>query len=252
MNSANSHTTSADGSVPVEALRPSVADWREMGGGTFEAIHSRRSIRKFLPQSVPDGLVRSLLSSASTAPSGSNLQPWRAWVMTGDTLSRVKRVLRDAHNDDEPEAREYQYYPVEWFSPYIERRRAAGWGLFNLAGVKRGDRVASKRQRAENYEFFGAPVGIVFTIDRSLATGSWLDYGMFLQTLMIAARGFGLHTCPQAAIANYPNLLRHELGIPIDDLIVCGMAVGYADPDASVNQLTTSREPVSDFSTFFE
>lgn len=214
------------------------------------AIMSRRSIRGFLSQPVEQDTIRTLLEIASRAPSGSNIQPWKVHVLTGATLHRVTRLLGDAFASGRPEEREYEYYPVQWRSPYLERRRAVGWELYRLAGVTKGDRVAGDRQRARNYTFFGAPVGLVFTIDKDMEQGSWLDYGMFLQNIMVAARGFGLDTCPQAAIASYPTVLRSELGITADEMVVCGMALGVADPDEPTNALEAPREKLDGFVRF--
>ncbi len=214
------------------------------------AITSRRSIRGFLPAPVERQAIETLLEIASRAPSGSNIQPWKLHVLTGATLGRVAALLSDAFSSGRPEQREYEYYPVRWRSPYLERRRAVGWELYRLAGVAKGDRAAGDRQRARNYMFFGAPVALIFTIDKDMQQGSWLDYGMFLQNIMVAARGFGLDTCPQAAIATYPDILRHELGIPADETVVCGMALGYADPAEPTNALHAPREPLDSFVTF--
>lgn len=215
-----------------------------------EAIEGRRSTRGFLDRPVDLALVERLLALAARAPSGSNIQPWKAHVLTGASLLRLTDALSAAHLGGEPEAREYEYYPTQWRAPYLERRRKVGWQLYELAGVKRGDREAAARQRGRNYVFFGAPVGLVFAIDRDLEQGSWLDYGMFLENLMIAARGAGLDTCPQAAIANYPGIVRAALGIPESEIVVCGMALGHADPDEPANTLASEREPVRAFTTF--
>ena len=220
--------------------------------GVDEAIETRRSIRGFLSTPVPRDDVERLLALASRAPSGSNIQPWAVHVVTGGALRRLTGALVAAHEAGLPEAREYEYYPVTWRSPYIERRRKVGWQLFRLAGVARGDHAASLVQRGRNYTFFGAPVGLVFTIDTDMEQGSWLDYGMFLQTFMIAARARGLDTCPQAAIANYPAVIREHLGIRHDAMVVCGMALGYADPDEPTNALVSEREPVCAFARFHE
>jgi len=214
------------------------------------AIASRRSIRGFLDTPIDPATVVRLLELASRAPSGSNVQPWKAHVITGRALKHLTDDLVAAHVAEEPEAREYEYYPTTWRTPYLERRRRVGWQLYDLAGVARGDREAASRQRGRNYIFFGAPVGLVFTIDRDLEQGSWLDYGMFLQTFMIAARGRGLDTCPQAAIANYPVIIRRHLGIPDTETVVCGMALGWADPTEPANALVAEREPVSGFTAF--
>lgn len=221
-------------------------EWRAVDA----AIETRRSIRGFLSTPVEREDVERMLTLASRAPSGSNIQPWKVHVVTGVALQRLTEALMGAHFAGEPEAREYEYYPVNWRSPYIERRRRVGWQLFSLAGVARGDRNAGMKQRGRNYTFFGAPVGMVFTIDRDLEQGSWLDYGMFLQTFMIAARSRGLDTCPQAAIANYPAIIRRLLGVRADEIVVCGMALGHADPAEPANALASEREPVAAFATF--
>jgi len=216
-----------------------------------EAILTRRSMRGFLPQPTPTvETLRHLLSVAARAPSGSNVQPWRAHVLTGPALERLRTELHAAFMSGEPEAPEYSYYPTVWRPPWIERRRETGWGLYRLVGVERGDHEAGRRQRARNYRFFEAPVGLVFTIDRDLEIGSWLDFGMFLQSLMVAARGRGLHTCPQQSIANFPTLVARHLGLREGEMIVCGMALGEADPEEPANALVTRREPVDAFAAF--
>ena len=216
------------------------------------AILTRRSVRGFLKTPVERASIERLLELASRAPSGSNIQPWKAHVLTGGPLEALSRDLLAAHMSGVPEAREYEYYPVNWRSPYLERRRKIGWDLYTLAGVARGDREGALHQRGRNYALFGAPAGFIFTIDRDMEQGSWLDFGMFLQTLMIAARGHGLDTCPQAALANYPDIVRRHLGIPDTEMIVCGMALGHADPDEPTNRLVTQREPVSAFTQFHD
>ncbi|UEM07535.1 nitroreductase (plasmid) [Skermanella rosea] len=216
------------------------------------AIVTRRSVRGFLPTPVGRETVERLLEVASRAPSGSNMQPWKVHVLSGPALERLKAELIGLHESGAPEAREYDYYPRDWRAPYLDRRRALGWNLFALAGVARGDREGSARQRGRNYAFFGAPVGMIFTIDRDLGQGSWLDFGTFLQNIMIAARGHGLDTCPQAALANYPAVLRRQLGIPDTELVLCGMALGVADPDEPTNRLAAEREPVAAFTRFHD
>ena len=223
----------------------------EVGSAAVDfAITSRRSVRGFLDKAVDRETVVRLLELASCAPSGSNIQPWSAHVIVGDAVKRLSDDLLAAHVAGEPEDREYEYYPVNWRSPYIERRRKLGWQLYELAGVARGDKEAGSRQRGRNYVFFGAPVALVFAIDKDLEQGSWLDYGMFLQSFMIAARGRGLDTCAQAAIANYPLIVRKHLAIPETQTIICGMAIGWADPNEPTNALVPGREPVDAFTTF--
>ncbi|WP_108610583.1 nitroreductase [Aminobacter sp. MSH1] len=214
------------------------------------AITSRRSVRGFLPDPIPVSVIRQLLRVAARAPSGSNIQPWHVHVLSGGPLSRLRQELVEAYMTGQPETPEYHYYPRSWRSPYIERRRATGWSLYQLTGVRRGDVDAGRRQRARNYAFFDAPVGMVFTIDRDLERGSWLDFGMFLQALMIAARGHFLDTCPQQSIANYPSIVNRHLAVPSQRMIVCGMALGHADPTEPANGLVTDREGVDVFAEF--
>jgi len=217
-----------------------------------QAIVSRQSIRGFLPKPVPIELVRRILAAASRAPSGSNIQPWKVHVVTGARRNALSQALVQAHARQEPERREYQYYPVNWRSPYLERRRETGWGLYSLLGIQKGDREASSRQHARNFEFFGAPCVLLFTIDNDMDKGSWLDYGMFLQNIMIMARGLGLDTCPQAALANYPDIIKQQLGIPEEQTVACGISLGYQDPDELANDYRTTRVPVDEFTTFHD
>ncbi len=223
-----------------------------MTNAVDEAITSRRSIRAFLPEAVPVATVEHILRVASRAPSGSNIQPWRVRVLLGDALASMTSDLVAAHGSGRKEAPEYDYYPAQWRSPYIERRRRTGWGLFALAGIEKGDRERAARQHRLNYSFFGAPVGMIFTIDRDMGRGSLVDCGMFLQNIMVAARGRGLDTCPQAALINYPDIVRAHLGIPGSELIVCGMALGHADPAAPTNGLRTEREDLAAFVTIYQ
>jgi nitroreductase len=178
------------------------------------------------------------------------MQPWRAHVMAGARLRRFCDVVEAAFLAGVTEARDYRYYPETFFEPYLARRREVGWGLYSLLGIGRGDTDKMRLQHARNFRFFGAPVGVIFTIDRRLEIGSWLDYGMFLQNVMVAARGIGLDTCPQAAFANFPDTVRAALDLPVQEVIVCGMAIGYADPNAVENALQTTRVPAREFASF--
>jgi nitroreductase len=217
-----------------------------------EAIASRRSVRAYLDRAVPRATLEAILRIASQAPSGSNIQPWRAYVLTGDALERLRGAMRDAFLAGEPHEREYKYYTDAIFEPYLARQRACGWGLYGMLGIGRGDREKSRTYRATNYEFFGAPVGMVFTIDRRLERGSWLDYGMFLQSIMVAARGFGLDTCAEASIAEFHPVIRTQLGVPENEMVICGIALGYADHEAVINRFRTVREKVEAFASFHE
>jgi len=228
-------------------------DINQPAAGVFEAARTRRSIRAYKPDPVPAETVREIVALGRHAPSGSNIQPWRVHVMTGATLRRVGGAIQRAFLDEEPgHKRDYDYYTDPIFEPYLARRRECGWGLYGVLGIGRGDRARSKAYRARNYDFFGAPVGLVFTIDRRLEKGSWLDYGMFLQTIMLAARARGLHTCPEAAIASYPDIVRRELGLSNEWVVICGMAMGYADPDAVINTYQPPRIALEDYAVFLD
>src|SRR5688572_9174131 len=219
----------------------------------FEAARTRRSVRAYKPDPVPVEIVREIVAVARHAPSGSNIQPWFVHVLTGATLRRVGAAIQRAFLSDEPgHKRDYEYYtdPIE--EPYLARRRQCGWGLYGTLGIARGEHERSKAYRARNYKFFGAPAGLIFTIERRLEKGSWLDYGMFLQTVMLAARARGLHTCPEAAIASYPDIVRRELGIANDWIVICGMAMGYADPDAIINTFQPPRIGVEEYAVFLD
>ena len=219
------------------------------------AITSRRSIRAFLPKPVSRVDIEHILQVAARAPSGTNTQPWRVHVLTG--ASRQRLVDRIVAAFDDPAERathteEYAYYPVEWVSPFIDRRRKVGWDLYSLLGIGKADKQRMHEQHRRNYHFFDAPVGLVFTIDRVLRQGSWLDYGMFLQSVMVAARARGLDTCPQAAFTPFHRLIGQELQLPSSEMVVCGMSLGHADPAAVENTLVTERESVSGFACFHD
>jgi len=219
------------------------------------AITSRRSIRAFLPTSVAREDVEAILEVASRAPSGTNTQPWKVHVLTGVAKERLSDRILAAYADpaeSRAHVEEYAYYPREWVSPFIDRRRKVGWDLYALLGLTRDNKTGMAAQHGRNYRFFDAPVGMIFTIDRVMEQGSWLDYGMFLQNIMVAARGRGLDTCPQAAFTQFHRIISAELGLPDTEMIVCGMALGYADPDKVENTLVTEREPVSAFARFIE
>lgn len=230
-------------------MNPSLAD--EPSALVDRAIISRRSIRRFMPTPVPQETVAQMLAVASRAPSGTNTQPWRVHVVAGARKEALSAAVLHAHEFEQAEhAEEYRYYPVHWDEPYLTRRRTIGWALYGLLGIGRGDKAAMHRQHGRNYRFFDAPVGMIFTIDRTLERGSWLDYGMFLENVMIAARARGLDTCPQAAFIRFHRVLARELLLPDNEMVVCGMSLGYADESAPENRLVTERAPVSAFATF--
>lgn len=218
------------------------------------AIASRRSIRRFLPTEVPREVIEDILRVASRAPSGTNTQPWKVHVLTGqarralvDRVTAAYEAEGNAHRHQE----QYAYYPAQWVPPYIDRRRKVGWDLYGLLGLERGDKAGMHAQHRRNYAFFDAPVGLIFTIDKIMGQGSWLDYGMFLQSIMVAARGRGLDTCPQAAWNQFHAVIADVLGLDeATDMVVVGMALGYADPGAIENTLLTDRESVASFTQF--
>lgn len=220
-----------------------------------DAITSRRSIRAYLPTPVPRETITEILQVAARAPSGTNTQPWKVHVLTGATKQRLSAAIKAAFDDPAERAKhseEYAYYPTQWQSPYIDRRRKVGWDLYGLLGIGKTDKERMHAQHGRNYDFFGAPVGLIFTIDRVMQQGSWLDYGMFLQNVMVAARGRGLDTCPQAAFTQFHRIIEQQLGLALDEMVVCGMSLGHADPAAIENTLVTEREPVGGFTRFHE
>ncbi|WP_208279171.1 nitroreductase [Massilia oculi] len=219
------------------------------------AITSRRSIRAFLDKPVAREDIARILDVAARAPSGTNTQPWKVHVLTGGARARLSGAILAAYADPAQAAQhheEYPYYPREWVSPYIDRRRKVGWDLYSLLGLTRDDKAGMAAQHGRNFAFFDAPVGMIFTIDRIMEQGSWLDYGMFLQNIMVAARARGLDTCPQAAFTQYHRIIAAELGLPASEMVVCGMALGWADPARIENTLETEREPSHVFARFMD
>ena len=217
------------------------------------AITSRRSLRAYLPTPVPRETIEDILRVASRAPSGTNTQPWKVYVLTGEPLQALSRQILAVHDDPAQAAthqQEYAYYPIQWQSPYIDRRRKVGWDLYGLLGIGKSDKARMHAQHGRNYRFFDAPVGLMFTIDRVMEKGSWLDYGMFLQSIMVAARARGLDTCPQAAFTQFHRIIMPGIGASPDEMLVCGMSLGHADMSAVENSLVSEREPVAAFTTF--
>ena len=223
------------------------------------AITSRMSARAFTPQPVDRQTLTDLLQVASRSPSGTNTQPWKVYVLQGASRDNLCQQVCDAHDairvDPTLAAQyreEYDYYPEKWVSPYIDRRRENGWGLYGLLGIGKGDKDKMHLQHQRNYKFFDAPVGLMFTMDRVLGRGSLVDYGMFMQNIMVAARGHGLHTCPQAAWNGFAKIILPHMGAGADEMLVCGMALGYADESALVNTFHTPRVPVEDFTHWLD
>lgn len=223
------------------------------------AITSRMSARAFAPTPVPRQTLTELLQVASRAPSGTNTQPWKVYVLQGASRAALVDKVCTAHDAIRANPalagdyrEEYDYYPEKWVSPYIDRRRENGWGLYGLLGIGKADKDKMHLQHQRNYKFFDAPVGLMFTLDRVMGRGSLLDYGMFLQSIMVAARGHGLHTCPQAAWNGFAKIILPHIGAGADEMLVCGMALGYADASDVVNTFHTPRVPVDEFTHWLE
>ena len=216
-----------------------------------QAITTRRSIRRFRAEPVAAATIREILDVARRAPSGTNMQPWQVMVLAGEPKRALSAALRAAYDSGSDQYRsEHEYYPSQFPEPYLSRRRKVGWDLYGSLGIAKGDKARMHEQGARNYLFFDAPVGMVFTIDRVLEIGSWLDYGMFLQNVAIAARARGLDTCMQAAFTRFHAVIREQLAIPQSRMIVCGMSVGFADMDAPENRFPVERVPVDAFASF--
>ncbi len=218
------------------------------------AIESRFSARAFLPQPVPRELLHDILRVASRAPSGTNAQPWKVYVLEGASKDGLVEKVCTAHDTlrQHPELEtkyraDYDYYPRQWVDPYLARRRQNGWSLYGLLGLTRDNKDGIHAQHQRNFRFFDAPMGLMFTLDRVMGQGSFVDYGMFLQNIMVAARARGLHTCPQAAWNDYASIVLPHIGATAEEMLVCGMSIGYADESAPVNSFFTPREPVEGF-----
>ncbi len=218
------------------------------------AIQSRMSARAFTGQPVERQMLRDILAVASRAPSGTNTQPWKVYVLQGPVRDQLVEKVCAAHDavranpELNAQYREaYDYYPAQWVSPYIDRRRENGWSLYGLLGIGKGDKDKMHLQHQRNYRFFDAPVGLMFTIDKVLGRGSLFDYGMFIQSIMVAARARGLHTCAQAAWNPFASIVLPHIGAGPDEMLVCGMSLGWADETDQVNSFHTPRVPVDEF-----
>lgn len=216
-----------------------------------DTIRNRKSTRAFLPQNVEEEKIFRILDTARFSPSGANTQPWQVAVVTGKAKVELQTAMEKAFTNGDVTQKDYHYYPEKWSAPYNSRRTLCGKQLYSALGIERQDRSGRVKQWAANYRAFDAPVMLFFFIDKSLATGSYIDYGMFLQSVMLAAAEEGLATCPQAALAEYPQIVRSALGYSDSALLLCGMALGYEDNSALVNSYRTPREEVQSFTRFF-
>jgi nitroreductase len=218
----------------------------------IEALNQRKSTRAFLQRNVDKAIIEEILHAARHAPSGANTQPWQVAVVMGEKKRKLEQRLEAAFSDGMAAEMDYLYYPTEWSEPYKSRRIACGLQLYSALHIKREDRQRRRDQWVANYRAFDAPVALFFFMDAGLQTGSFVDYGMFLQSLMLAAVDKGLATCPQAALADYPLLVKRELGYPENSILICGMALGYENRDAAINQYRMPRDEASAFARFFE
>ncbi len=217
-----------------------------------DALLQRKSVRAFLDRPVERALIERLLDLARHAPSGANTQPWQVAVVGGKIKLRLQRAMEQRFRTGRRGQMDYRYYPETWFSPYRERRMACGMQLYSALAIERDDRQGRLEQWAANYRAFDAPVALFFFLDAGLETGSFVDFGMFLQSLMLAAVEEGLATCPQAALAEYPEIVKQTLGYPDDCILLCGMALGYEDDAHPANNYRTPREDVHTFARFFD
>lgn len=239
--------------LPYSQVSTRIAD----AGSVDQAILSRFSTRAFLPQEVERSKLEHILQIAARAPSGTNTQPWKVYVLQGAKKEELVEKVCTAHDaiaanpelaKDHAEA--YDYYPEKWVSPYIDRRRECGFGLYGVLGIGKGDKAAMHAQQQRNFRFFDAPVGLMFTLNKVMGRGSLLDYGMFLQSLMVAARAQGLHTCPQAAWNGFAKIILPHVGAAESEMLVCGMSLGYADEAALVNTFATTRVDMKDMTVW--
>lgn len=217
-----------------------------------EALLARKSVRAFTDQAVSKQQIEALLSVARYAPSGVNTQPWQVAVVTGDAKTRLENKMVAVAESGEKSSIGYQYYPGEWRDPYKSRRKACGLLMYSTLGITREDTERQKAQWYANYRAFDAPAMLLFFIDKDLAEGSFMDYGMFLQSIMLAAVDAGLATCPQAALAEYPHIVKEELGYDDSVTLLCGMSLGYEDTEELVNSYRTPREEIDTFTRFFD
>ncbi|WP_029132359.1 nitroreductase [Sedimenticola selenatireducens] len=217
-----------------------------------EALKQRKATRAFLPQEVEKAKIVRILDAARHAPSGTNTQPWQVAVVTGEKRRRLGDLMETAFRSGQAGAMEFQYYPEVWEGVYKARRRACGLQMYSTLNISREEKQRQQDQWAANYRAFDAPVMMFFFIDRILETGSYLDYGMFIQSIMLMALEEGLATCPQAALGEYPEIVKRELGYSEEKKLVVGLAMGYEDTSNIINSYRTPRDEVEQFTRFFE
>lgn len=216
-----------------------------------DALQKRKSTRAFLKKEVPLETVKEILQAARHAPSGVNTQPWQVAVVTGEKKQALCSLMEKQFREGNKGQMDYSYYPDEWITPYRDRRKACGLLMYSTLNIGREDKQKQLDQWAANYRAFDAPVALFFFIDPILNKGSYVDYGMFLQSIMLAAVEKGLATCPQAALGEFPKIVKQELGYPQESILICGMALGYEDKEALVNSYRTDRQAVDEFTQYF-
>jgi nitroreductase len=217
-----------------------------------EALKARKSVRAFLDQPVEKEKLEAILSAARHAPSGVNTQPWQVAVVTGESKQQLQAKMEKAFRDGEKASADYPYYPNEWIEPYKGRRKTCGLQMYSALDIGREDKQRRIDQWAANYRAFDAPVMLLFFMHGGMQTGSFMDYGMFLQSVMLASVEQGLSTCPQAALAEYPEIVKETLDYPEDSTLLCGMSLGYEDKSAAINSYRTEREGIESFTRFFD
>jgi len=214
------------------------------------ALEKRKSTRAFLNKEVPITIVNAILEQAKTAPSGVNTQPWKVAVLSGQSKKDLEQKMESEFRAGNKGVMDYQYYPEQWEAEYKERRKACGLLMYSTLQIKREDKQRQLDQWAANYRAFDAPIMLLFFIDKIMEKGSYVDYGMFLQSIMLSAVEHGLATCPQAALAEYPEIVKKELGYE-DQVLICGMALGYEDTTKDVNNYRTGREDLDKLVRYF-
>ncbi|KGF26925.1 nitroreductase [Oligella urethralis] len=216
----------------------------------LKTMVERKSVRQFLADPVSQDDIKTILKAASSAPSGSNIQPWHVQVVSGAKREALAADMMQAFNNKHREEAEYKYYPRRLSEPYLTRRRENGWGLYGTLGIQKGDLAAMKAQQVQNFNFFGAPVALFILIDKEMELGSWIDTGTFIQNILLAAESLGLSTCPQGALMHYPSIVHKHLNYPENLKIVCAISIGYEDKNHIVNTFRTPRIELDEFTTF--
>lgn len=218
----------------------------------FEILKQRKAVRAYLDKPVEKEKIHAILDAARHAPSGVNTQPWQVAVITGNAKQALQTKIETAFRAGNKGKADYEYYPTQWIEPYKSRRKDCGLLMYQTLKIERADKERQLEQWATNYRAFDAPVMLLFFMDEHMQTGSYMDYGMFLQSVMLAAVDLGLATCPQASLADYPEIIKSELGYSDNRVLLCGMALGYEDKNALVNSYRTTREDVASFTDYFD